>query len=114
MHAVQEADAALSIYESIADEASRKSFIAQFEACGSGKGAGSLKFAHSFGKALIHEDKSSVAANENLLTRPKILEFLGMTLRDFKTQEEALKVSVPFVLPACFPACLHPCLLAWR
>ena len=89
---VQEADAALSIYESVNDTAARKSFISQFEAAGSGKGAGSLKFAHSFSKSLSHEDRSSVALQDNLLTRPRILEILGLSLRDFPNQEEALKV----------------------
>ena len=69
---------------------------------GSGKGAGSLKFVHTFTKVLSHEDRSTVSANDNLLTRPKILEILGMSLRDFGTTAEALKVSA---------ACMLPCML---
>ena len=100
---VQEADAALSIYEQVTDSAQRRSFIRQFESAGSGKGAGSLKFAHTFSKALSHEDRSSVAVQDNLLTRPKILEILGLNLRDFPNQEAALKV----LDLACLLACLN-------
>ena len=101
---VQEADAALSIYESVADTAARRNFIMQFEDAGSGKGAGSLKFAHTFSKLLSHEDRSSVSLHDNLLTRPKILEILGLSLRDFQNVAEALKVMHLACLLAFAPA----------
>lgn len=88
----QEADAALEIYGAVVDQSARKSFVSQFEGNGSGKGPNALKFTNTFSKTLSMEDKSNVSSVDNFLTRPAILGLLGMSLKDFKTQDEAIAV----------------------
>ena len=103
----QEAEAALAIYESVADAAGRKSFISQFESCGNGKGKDSLKFVHTFSKTLSQEDKSAVASVDNFFTRPRILEILGLHMQDFKTVDQALQVYMCSRICICT---LHICI----
>lgn len=113
----QEADAALTMYSSLAETGHRQSFVAQFEENGNGKGKDSLKFALTFRKELKQTDTATVGSVDSWVTRPRVLEILGMRLGDFKTQEEALKVAACICLGATVMharlqcvACIYACM----
>ena len=64
-----EAANALRVYTELADGELRKQFLSDFEANGSGKTPGSLKFALTFGKNLKSEKKVNASMNERYRTR---------------------------------------------
>ena len=94
----EEADAALILYSTITDKASRTSFIEQFESSGSGKGKDSLKFALTFKKHLSSTDSSACGSNDSFVTRAGVLARLGMRLCDFDSHAEAFAVPLVFSL----------------
>ena len=49
----------------------------------------SFKWTHDFKKRLLHQSITEVAATENMLTRCQVLKHLGLSLADFKTQQQA-------------------------
>jgi hypothetical protein len=57
---------------------------------GSGKRAGSLKFAESFHRTLSFHHSKEAANTSNWLTRPSILKSGGMSLADFPSHEKAM------------------------
>ena len=69
------------------DQASRVIFLANFEKEGSGKGG--FKWVNSFEKSLKHNTEIEVASTEDVLTKCQILKLLGVSIVDFKTNQEA-------------------------
>ncbi len=59
----------LKVYKALANADLRKQFLADFEANGSGKTPGSLKFALQFCKSLKSEKKVGESSNERYRTR---------------------------------------------
>ena len=65
-----DADAALAMYNSLADHVEdRKRFVQEFEACGGGKGKDGLKFALNFVKSVKNSESTSIATTEFYYTR---------------------------------------------
>ena len=93
--ASQEADSALTMYHTLAETGHRELFVKQFEDGGAGKGRDALKFVLNFKKSLMQQDKSAVSSIDSWVTRPKVLEILGLRMSDFDSQEAALKVALP-------------------
>lgn len=83
---------ALQVYSTITDKGARQKFLCNFETMGSGKGQNALKWVSQFQKSLSHSNSTEVASVEDMLTRPKILEHLGVRMSDFPSVERALEV----------------------
>ena len=69
----EDARVALAKYETITNKTDRERFIKAFEMSlnnpkGS-KGGGDFKFANAFEKGLLHEDKTEIGSEDNMLTR---------------------------------------------
>ena len=86
----EEAANALELYQTITDHTSRALFLASFERESGGPGKLGFKWTHDFKKTLDHQNITEVGATENMLSRPQILKHIGLSLADFKTQQQAL------------------------
>ena len=95
---VAAAAAAVDVYRSLTKPEERKAFLTQFQDNGGGKTAGSLKFAANFTERLSLSKKTEVSSNEDYCSRPQILMMNGMSLKDFDTQEAALKIADEIIL----------------
>ena len=65
---------ALAMYEAIhgngqVAQAQRRSFLAQFEGGGGGRGKDGLKWVVDYKKTAVHEDKKSLSTTDNYFTR---------------------------------------------
>ena len=85
-----EASEAKSIYQNLQDPTEKKSFIDEFFANGSGKSAGSLKFAGKFRKRIEVRDNSQCGLHEEYITRAKVLQLNGLSMKDYSDQASAL------------------------
>jgi len=81
------------VYNTITDKAARGLFLENFESQGAGRGPNSLKWVCSFSKSLEQKSQTIVASVEDLLTRPQVLQHLGLRLSDFDDEAKALAMA---------------------